>query len=105
MCRYVGNVPVSVGSPLRPELLDPLMGVRAPGFPDVGKLRALSADTLLSWVLFPYKSATFQCLPLSPQIWSFCFQEMDLITATDLLLYPGKALHHSVPLFLKPGLC
>lgn len=27
MCRYVGKVPVSVGSPLRPELLDPLMGV------------------------------------------------------------------------------
>lgn len=45
MCRYAGNVPVSVGSPLRPELLDPLMGVTAPGFPDLGKLRGLSADT------------------------------------------------------------
>lgn len=87
MCRYVGNVPVSVGSPLRPELLDPLMGVRAPGFPDVGKLRALSADTLGPVSLQVSSISVFAIV--TPNL-EFCFQEMDLITATDLLLYPGK---------------
>lgn len=59
-------------------MTEPYVAHLAPGFPDVGKLRPLSADTLLSWVpwMLPFQVSNIS-------VFAIVTPNLDFLLSTD----------------------